>query len=354
MSAGLAEILLYNLRIGTTVFGGVGPQLSAMRRDLVEDRRWVTPADFERGVALAYLCPGPVGPQTACYLAWRRAGAAGSVAALLGFTLPSFALVCLLAWAAERWGLGGGFGRFVAGMRCAVAPVVGLAAARLFSKLPGKVEKALSAAGALWCLARPADATLVVFAAGLLLAGRAGAAGRRGAVEPSLLAVFLVGLQAGALVYGTGNAILPLVREAAVVRRGWITDSQFADAVSAGLVTPGPIVMAVAYVGWLARGLSGAAAAAAGAFLPGWALVLLVGPWMERLEKRPSLAAFARGATAGAIGGVAAAAASLAVATLSSPGAAALALAALGGLLWGRVPDAVIILACGAVGAISP
>ena len=348
-----AEVFLYFLRLGATVFGGVGPQLLAMRRDLVDGRRWVTPAEFDRGVALAYLCPGPVGTQAGVYMGWRRAGALGSFAALTGFLLVPFLLVVALAAARAHYGSGGWFGKVVLGMRSAVVPVIALSAARLFrTALTSRVEKAVSIAALAWCVLRPEDATAAVLAAGALLAFRASrGTGERGAASAGLLALFLVGLQAGALVYGTGQAILPIVREAAVVRRSWLSDAQFADAVSAGLVTPGPIVMAIAYVGFVAAGFGGAFAAAAGAFVPGWLLVLLVGPWMERLERDPRLKAFARGATAAAIGAVGAAAVALAGTTLGSPAGAAIAAASTAAILLGA-PDAAVIAACGAAAAL--
>jgi chromate transporter len=345
------EVFLYFLKLGATVFGGVGPQLSAMRRDLVDERRWLTPAEFDRGVALAYLCPGPVGTQAGVYMGWRRAGAKGSFAALTGFLLIPFLLVVGLAAAHVHFGSGGAFGRLVAGMRAAVVPVIALSSIRLFrASLSGRLERGAALAALAWCFFRPADATFGVIGCGLVLAACV-PSGKRGAAAATLPLLLLVGLQAGALVYGTGQAILPIVREAAVVRRGWLTDAQFTDALSAGLVTPGPIVLAVAYVGFIAAGFPGAVTMTAGAFVPGWLLVLLVGPWMERLEQNPRLKAFARGATAGAIGGVAAAAIALAASSYAAPRPVLIGTASTLALLAGA-PDAAAIAACGILGVL--
>lgn len=337
------EVFLYFLKLGATVFGGVGPQLAALRRDLVEDRKWLTPAEFERGVALAYLCPGPVGTQAGVYCGWKRGGIPGAAAALTGFLLVPFLLVVGIAAAHARFGSGGAFGRLVEGMRCAVVPVIALSALRLFRALPGLAERAACLASLAWCLLRPSDATWAVFGAGLALAALAGR-DRKGAA--SLSAVFLLGLHAGLLVYGTGQAILPVVRQSAVSVHGWLTATQFADAVSAGLVTPGPVVMAVAYVGFAAAGLAGAFACAAGAFLPAFGFVVVVGPLMEKLQAKPRVMAFARGATAGAIGGVASAAVGLAGTALVGPRQAALAAAA-AAAIWSGLPDAAVVLAAG-------
>ena len=326
-----------------------------MERDLVRERRWVTAEDFRRGVALACLCPGPVGTQTGVYMGWRRAGFQGSRAALVGFLLPAFVLIGLLAEAQRRWGGGGALAAAAAGARCAVIPVIAISSVRLFrSVLRSRVERALAVAGAALCVAAPEHAVAAVIAAGAALAAAGAAKERvrpRGAAAVGLLPVFLVGLQAGALVYGTGQAILPVVRQTVVLGRGWLTEAQFADAVSAGLVTPGPIVLALAYVGHLVAGWPGALAAAAGAFLPAWALVLLVGPWMERLERYPALAGFARGATAGAIGGVAAAALGLAGAAYVTPSAAVLGAVSAAAVASGRVPDAATIACAALLGA---
>lgn len=348
----MTEVFLYFLRLGATVFGGVGPQLAAMRRDLVTDRRWLTEEDFARGVALATLCPGPIGSQAAAYCGWRRAGTKGSLAALIAFLLPAFVLIVLLAEANARWSSSPLLARVAAGARCGVIPVIALSCVALWRELlKSRGERAVAAVAAVLCVLSPGDATVIVLAGGALLAMAVRRSDRRGAAAPGLFAVFLVGLQAGALVYGTGQSILPVVREAVVLRRGWITDVQFADALSAGLITPGPIVLAVAYVGHATAGLPGAFAATLGAFLPCWLLVLLVGPWMERVQSWPRAAAFARGATAAAVGGIGAAALGLAGGALVAPAPAALVAAAAAAKLAGT-PDPLVVLGGALAGAL--
>jgi chromate transporter len=178
---------------------------------------------------------------------------------------------------------------------------------------------------------------------------------RRGAAEASFLAcvgLLVMGVKAGLLTFGTGLSILPVIR-AHAVGHGWVTDAQFVDAVSAGMVTPGPIVMAAAFVGYLHAGLAGAFAATAGLFVPVWALTLLLAPLVDRYSADARVQGFARGAMAAAMGGIAAATVAMAGAALASPTRLALAGTAAAVVFLTKTPDPLVILAAGAAGLLA-
>lgn len=325
-----------------------------MERDWVRERGWATPEDFARGITLSTLCPGPVGSQLATYLGRLRGGAAGATAALTGFLLPSFVLVVGLAAAYGAWGGRPGPRAFAAGAGCAVIVVIFKSALKLTQTMLGRRPSswALAAAAALATALAPSWAFFIMLAsaAGCAFAdSRPSRRGALGAAPAAWLALALMGVKAGLLTFGTGLSILPVIR-AHAVGHGWVTDPQFVDAVSAGLVTPGPIVMAAAFVGYLHAGFLGALAATAGLFVPVWALTMLLAPLLDRWSGDARVRGFSRGAMAAAMGSIAAAVAAMGAAALSSPPRLALAAASAALLFLTKVPDPVVILAAGAAG----
>jgi chromate transporter len=352
--ATLGGIFLYFLHLGATAYGGAAPQLAAMERDWVRERRWATPDDFARGIALSTLCPGPVGSQLAAYLGRLRGGAAGATAALVGFLAPSFLMVVGMAAAYGRWGGRPGPRAFVAGAACAVIAVVIKSSTKLTKTMLGRRASSwtIAAASAMITAASPELATPAIVASAALCAFADSRPSRRGAVPAApaaWLGLALMGVKAGLLTFGTGMAILPVMR-AHAVGHGWVTDAQFVDAVSAGVVTPGPIVMAAAFVGYLRAGGIGAVAATAGLFVPVWALTLLLAPLLDRWSGDPRVRGFSRGAMAAAMGSIAAAVFAMATTTLVSPARLLIAAAAGAVLFLTKIPKPLLILAAGAVG----
>ncbi|MBI3566307.1 MAG: chromate transporter [Elusimicrobia bacterium] len=349
-----ARLFAYFFRVGATAYGGAAPQLAMMERDWVRENAWATRVDFERGLALSTLCPGPVGSQLAAYLGRLHAGASGAAAAMLGFLLPSFALVVAIAALYGRWGGRAGPRAFAAGCACAVIAVVLRSSAKLTKTMLGtdRSSWAVAAAAAAVTLAAPSASTLAIVGAAALCAFADSRPTERGAVPAdaaALVGLTMMGVKAGLLTFGTGLAILPTIR-AHAVGHGWVTDPQFVDAVSAGMVTPGPIVMAAAFVGFLRAGLGGATAAVVGLFAPIWATTMLAAPLIDRWSHDARVRGFARGAMAGAMGSIFAAAVAMAAATLTAPARVALAAGAGAALLWTPLPEPLVILIAGAAG----
>ncbi len=348
------QVFLYFLRLGATAYGGAAPQLAMMERDWVRENGWATREEFERGLALSTLCPGPVGSQLATYLGRLHGGAAGAAAAMLGFLLPSFALVVAIASAYGRWSGRAAPRAFAAGAACAVIAVVLRSSAKLTKTMLGgrRSSWALAAASGLLTAAAPSASTFAILGAAALCAFADSRPGRSGAVPAqaaACLGLAVMGVKAGLLTFGTGLAILPVLR-AHAVGHGWVTDAQFVDAVSAGMVTPGPIVMAAAFVGQLHAGFPGAVAATVGLFAPVWTTTMLVAPLIERWSGDARVRGFSRGAMAGAMGSIAAAALAMAAATLTGPARLALAAGAGAALVLTKTPEPVVILAAGAAG----
>ncbi|MEV6975624.1 chromate efflux transporter [Kitasatospora sp. NPDC093806] len=330
-------------RIGVTGFGGPPAHILLLRRLCVERRRWLTPAEFEDGIAATNLLPGPASTQLAILTAWRLRGTPGALVGGVCFIAPGLALilalaVLFLAGDPPLWVLGAAAG---AG---AAVPAVAVQAAT--SLIPGSFTRAgrSRAARARWAGYALAGAgaavltgpwlVLVLIAAGLAevavrargrrdMDGGPGRKARRSAALPlaaglpalgGLAAVAWVAFKVGALSYGGGFVIIPLMRDDAVNRYHWMTDGQFLNAVALGQVTPGPVVQTVAVVGYAAAGIAGGLLAAAVAFAPSFLFVILGGRHFDRLRADRRVQDFLTGAGPAVIGAIAGSALPLAAA----------------------------------------
>ena len=335
-------------RLGLIGFGGPPAHVALLRDLVVERRRWLGAREFEDANAACQLLPGPASTQLAIYCALRAAGLAGAILGGLAFITPGLLMVLAIAALAlgdapPDWILGVGAGAGAAVVAVVVAAGIALGRASLAGRRDVRAP-AYVVAGAVATIVAGPYVVVVLLAAGLFeLAWRRPA---RTAVYawPVVIAAAaaLPGLawtafKVGALSYGGGFVIIPLMQEDAVERHGWMTDSQFLDAVAFGQLTPGPVTHTVALVGWAAAGLGGALLAAAIAFAPSFLAIVLGGRRFERLRENRSARAFLDGAGPAAVGAILGAAVPLAGALGEWWQAAVLAAAALV-LLLGRSP----------------
>jgi chromate transporter len=332
----LRKIALNWTRIGLIGFGGPPTHIALLRRLVVDERRWVDQREFEDALAACNLLPGPASTQLAIFLARRVAGPGGAVVGGLGFIVPAVVLIILLSivFLGESppvWvrGLGAGAGAAVAAVAVrAGASLAGPSLDRAAQRARWFAYVVLGlAAGAL--VGR--YLVLVLLGCGLLELGIARGFGDRArlhgwtpAIAPAaaaalagaggLGAVAWVAFKVGALSYGGGFVIIPLMQGDAVHTYHWMTSAQFLDAVALGQVTPGPVVATVAAVGYAAYGVGGGALAALVAFLPSFAFVMIGGRHFERVRTSPRAQAFLDGAGPAAIGAIFGAAIPLAAA----------------------------------------
>lgn len=317
-------------RIGCVGFGGPPAHVALLRETCVERRRWMAPAEFEDAIATTNLLPGPGSTQLAIFCAWRMQGARGALVGGAGFVLPGLLLIVLLsasflAGAPPAWVRGAG-----AGAGAVVAAIALQAGVALLG--PGW-RRSAGAARARWAgyvlvgavgaaTVGPWLVVLLLGCGAVELAIRAprGSAGPRrlglhgwpalpvvlGAVAAGggLGSLAWVALKVGALSYGGGFVIIPLMQADAVDHHGWMTATEFVNAVALGQVTPGPVVHTVAVVGYAAAGVGGAFLAAAIAFAPSFSFVLLGGERFDRLRADGRVRAFLDGAGPAAIGAI--------------------------------------------------
>src|SRR5882672_10787488 len=324
----LAQLSLYALKLGTVGFGGPVALVGYMHRDLVESRKWISEADYKEGLTLAQLMPGPLAAQLAIYLGYVHYGILGATLVGVAFVVPSFLMVCALGWAYVAYGGLPWMQAVFYGIGAAVIGIITLSAYKLTVKSIGKdkllwiiylismivtviieseiVWLFLGAGVLVWLVrTRPKifrrGATVASFTA-LPLAALPGIPA---ASSKTLWQIFLFFTKAGAFVFGSGLAIVPFLYGGVVKEYGWLNDQEFLDAVAVAMLTPGPIVITVAFIGYLVAAFPGALAAAIGVFLPVYLFVVIPFPWFDRISANPKVKGFVAGVTAAASGTIA-------------------------------------------------
>jgi chromate transporter len=324
----LRQLTLYFLRLGTLGFGGPVALVGYMHRDLVEQRGWISEDEYREGLALSQLAPGPLAAQLGIYLGFVHYGVLGATLTGLAFVLPSFLMVVLLGIAYQLYGGLPWMQAVFYGVSAAVIGIIVMSSYKLTVKSVGKLEPGvirknallwfLYGAGAVVTAVTRNESVFLFLAAGLIY--MMVKAPPRWARTGSANSVFLAGIgfwnfdwpvlgkialfftKAGAFVFGSGLAIVPFLHSGVVVENGWLTEHEFLDSVAVAMITPGPVVITVGFIGYLVAGFPGAVVAALAIFLPCYLLTVLPAPYFHRIGKNPSVRAFVDGITAAVVG----------------------------------------------------
>ena len=299
----LWQLVAYALRLGTIGFGGPVALAGYMYRDLVETRRWITEADYKEGLALAQLMPGPLAAQLAMYLGYVHYRVPGATLVGIAFVIPSFIMVVILGWAYQRFGGLTWMQSVFYGVGAAVIGIIAMSAWKLTTKTVGR-DKLLWAIflvlAAVTVVTESEIAWLFIAAGVLTWLWRAPPRNwlRRGpvaavAVEPLAIAATAassvdwsqltqIGIffaKAGAFVFGSGLAIVPFLYGGVVTENHWLNERQFVDAVAVAMITPGPVVITVGFIGYLIAGFPGACVASLATFLPCYLFTVIPAPY---------------------------------------------------------------------------
>lgn len=376
-----SDYLRYFLGLGTWGFGGPIASVGYMQRDLVEKRGWLTERDFLNGVALGQAMPGPLAAQVVMWVGFLQAGTWGALAAAVFFILPSLVLVLAVAIIyVPNQGLAIVQDLFY-GIAPAVMAIIAMAAvklARLTDKRDPKLWTITVIIGVVTA-ATGAEIALLFLAAGVgMVLIEAPPRLRRRHTDPEppatdgrslvamplafkvltgtatigtigVLALFF--LKAGAFIFGSGLAIVPFLREGVVEQHHWLTQRQFLDAVAMGLITPGPVVITAAFIGYLVGGLTGALVSTVAIFLPIYLGVVVPGPWFVRHKDNAQVKAFVRGATSAAAGAIAGATVVLTKGAIIDWKTALIGVAALGFVLRFKNKEPILVL-CAAIAGV--
>jgi chromate transporter len=366
----LKDLLCYFLKLGTTGFGGPAALVGYMHRDLVEKRKWINEEDYREGLALAQLAPGPLAAQLAIYIGFVHYRIVGATLAGIAFVLPSFLMVLLLGYAYVQAGGLPWMQAVFYGIGAAVIGIIFISTSKLIQKSIGK-DKLLAAIAlvvgivtfltekeniwmiliggvVVWlCRAPPKfnKARILFFTPFFLQAGVMVTDSNR------LTKVAWFFLKAGTFVFGSGLAIVPFLYGGVVKEYHWLNEQQFLDAVAVAMITPGPVVITVGFIGYLVAGVPGACVAALATFLPCYLFTIIPAPYFKKYGKRKSIKAFVDGVTAAAIGAIAGAVLVLAFRQIVDiPSIFIAAITAIILFKWKKIPEPVIIVAAAMIG----
>ena len=322
-------ITQYYLKLGTWGFGGPVALVGYMHRDLVEDKGWLTEEEYKEGLALAQLAPGPLAAQLGIYIGFVHYRFIGATLAGLAFVLPSFIMVVLLGMAYQLYGGLAWMQAVFYGVGAAVIGIIGMSAYKLTVKSISKFEwGAIKSKWLLWLfyvigiaitVITQKEEILLFLACGIMY--MVIKAPPQWLKKPAVLPMgILVStgfwkydgktlqemgwffLKAGAVVFGSGLAIVPFLHGGVVKEFGWLNEHQFVDAVAVAMITPGPVVITVGFIGYLVAGFPGAAVAALATFLPCYLFTVALAPSFKKIAKNVSIKAFVDGITASVIG----------------------------------------------------
>ena len=324
----LRNLVSYFLKLGTIGFGGPVALVGYMHRDLVENRQWITEEEYKEGLALAQLAPGPLAAQLGIYLGFVHYRIAGATLCGLAFVLPSFIMVVLLGMAYKMYNGLLWMQSVFYGVGAAVIGIIIMSAYKLTAKSVSKFKWIeIRKNWLLWVFyVVAAIITVVTKKEPVLLFVAAGItymfvkAPPKWARRQSLSGFILLGVEfwqfqwntlekigwffakAGTFVFGSGLAIVPFLHSGVVSENHWLTENQFVDAVAVAMITPGPVVITVGFIGYLINGFAGAVVAALATFLPCYLFTIILAPSFKKIAKNSSVKAFVDGITATVIG----------------------------------------------------
>jgi len=325
----LPELSKYFLKLGTWGFGGPVALVGYMHRDLVENKGWLTEEEYKEGLALAQLAPGPLAAQLGIYIGFVHYGLIGATLTGLAFVIPSFIMVVLLGMAYQLYGGLAWMQAVFYGVGAAVIGIIAMSAYKLTIKSISKFETdAIKSKWLLWLfyivgivitVKTEREEILLFLTCGLLymllkappqwirkpIAAPAGILLSTGFWHydgKTLQEIAWFFAKAGAFVFGSGLAIVPFLHSGVVKEFGWLTEHQFVDAVAVAMITPGPVVITVGFIGYLVAGFPGACAAALATFLPCYLFTVALAPYFKKIAKNASIKAFVEGITAAVIG----------------------------------------------------
>lgn len=367
----LTDLTKYFLKLGTIGFGGPVALVGYMHRDLVENKKWISEDDYKEGLALSQLAPGPLAAQLAIYLGYVHYRIIGATVAGIAFVIPSFLMVLAIGFAYVKFGGLPWMQAVFYGIGAAVIGIIANSSYKLTKKTIGKdyllwtifLALALTTfiteteilwliilAGIIvWFVKAPPKFLRTVNSfstAPLLLLATTGVS-----LSDKLVQIGWFFTKAGAFVFGSGLAIVPFLYGGVVKEHQWLTEQQFLDAVAVAMITPGPVVITVGFIGFLVAGLPGACVAALATFLPCYIFTVLPAPYFKKYGKNPAIKAFIDGVTAAAIGAIAGAVCILAKRQFTDIVSVAFALVTVVTLLkFKKVQEPIIILIAGLIG----
>lgn len=376
----LKDISLYFLKLGATGFGGPVALVNYMHRDLVEKNKWISEEDYKEGLALAQLAPGPLAAQLGIYIGYVHYRISGATLAGVCFVIPSFIMVVLIGIAYKLFNGLPWMQAVFYGVGAAVIGIITMSSYKLTTKSIGAFNfDSFKKNWLLWLFFVVAAAVtfytesetlwLFVGAGVFYMAVKAPPEWMKKYNSANMILLSVIGFwnfdsntlikialffsKAGAFVFGSGLAIVPFLHGGVVNEYHWLNEHQFLDAVAVAMITPGPVVITVGFIGYLVAGFPGACVAAVATFLPCYLLTIIPAPYFKKYAKNASIKAFVDGITAAVIGALVGSVILIAIRSLIDIPSAAIAFVSLLALIYfKKIQEPYIILIAAIVGLI--
>lgn len=325
----LKELAIYFLKLGYSGFGGPVALVNYMHRDLVEEKKWISEDEYKEGLALSQLAPGPMASQLSIYLGYVHYGIWGATLCGVLFVIPSFIMVLLLGIAYKLYSGLTWMQAVFYGVGAAVIGIIVMSSYKLTIKSVGKINSEsfkknwllwiFYSAGILITVITETESLTLFIATGLIyMLIKSPPDWMR---KPKTINTLLIGIvgfwtydigtlgkiawfftKAGAFVFGSGLAIVPFLHSGVVTEYHWLNEKEFVDAVAVAMITPGPVVITVAFIGYLVNGVMGACVAALATFLPCYLFTIVCAPYFKKYGNNKSIKSFVEGITASVIG----------------------------------------------------
>jgi len=322
------ELTIYFLKLGTIGFGGPIALVENIHKDLIIEKKWFSNDDFNEGLALAQMAPGPLAVQLGMYLGYNSCGVLGAALSGAAFVLPSFIMVVLFGVLYKYFGNISWVQNVLYGTGAAIIGIIGKSAYLLTKQSISNIKiKAIKENILLWVLFLISFSSTFFFknigvefflVCGLIYmtlnSSFSWIQNKTNSVLlfwillienkslPMLIEMGIFFLKAGSLVFGSGLAIIPFLHNGVVLENHWLTESEFVDAVAIGMLTPGPMVVTVGFIGFLIAGFPGAVIAAAGTFIPCYFFTVIPAPHIKKISKNRNIKHFVQGIIAAIIG----------------------------------------------------
>ncbi len=375
----LLELVKYFFKLGYSGFGGPVALVGYMHRDLVENRKWISEEEYKEGLALAQLAPGPLAAQLGIYLGFVHYRIIGATLCGLGFIIPSFIMVLLIGIAYKLFGGLPWMQAVFYGVGAAVIGIIAMSSYKLTAKSIGKFNvESFSTNWLLWILfavglivtvLTQSENIFLFIGAGILymmikapptwMNGGAASIVLLSGIgfweyeNSTLLQIAIFFAKAGAFVFGSGLAIVPFLHGGVVNEYHWLNEKQFVDAVAVAMITPGPVVITVGFIGYLVAGFPGACVAALATFLPCYLFTVIPAPYFKKIAKNKSIKAFVDGITGAVVGALVGAVVIIGMRSITDLPTVLIAVAALLLLIYKKkLQEPYIILAAAIVGLI--
>jgi chromate transporter len=374
----LKELALYFLKLGYSGFGGPVALVNYMHRDLVEEKKWISEDEYKEGLALSQLAPGPMASQLSIYLGYVHYGILGATLCGVLFVIPSFIMVLLLGIAYKLYGGLSWMQAVFYGVGAAVIGIIAMSSYKLTIKSIGKINlESFKKNGVLWlfyilgilitAITETESLTLFIATGFIYMLLKSPPDWIKKPKKINTLCIGIVGFwaynlgtlgkiawfftKAGAFVFGSGLAIVPFLHSGVVSEYHWLNEKEFVDAVAVAMITPGPVVITVAFIGYLVNGFLGACVAALATFLPCYLFTIICAPYFKKYGNNKSIKSFVEGITASVIGSLVGAVIIIGTRSITDIATALIAIASVLALIYiKKIQEPYIILIAAIVG----